>query len=125
MNRLLTRAFALTIFAMAIAQAHASERVDHFEGEPAATLDEALANLTEYNQRLAAVLESESLDAAALHEIHQLSYTLENALQRIDTELETLAETLEELHLASERADVEVTTRSARDYLETADKIAP
>jgi len=125
MNRLLTRVFALSIVAMTIAQAQAQERVDHFEGEPAATLDEAPASLTEYDRRRAAVLESESLDAAALDEIHQLSYRLENALQRIDTELEALAEMLEELHLAYERADVEVTNRSARDYLETERKVAP
>ena len=36
--------------------AHADERPDHFEGERAATLDEALAHLSTYNAQLQAIL---------------------------------------------------------------------
>jgi len=105
------------------AQAQDAGRIDHFDGEPAETLDEALANFTEYNRRLAAMLESESLDAGDLQQIHRLSYTLENALERIDVEIDALAATLEALHLASEQADFDATERSGRQYLETARKL--
>ena len=41
--------------------AHADERPDHFEGERAATLDEALAHLSTYNAQLQAILAKDEL----------------------------------------------------------------
>ena len=63
--------------------------------EPAETMEQALANFSEYNARLAALLEQDELTMADLAQIHQLTYTLENALERINDDLEDLAETLE------------------------------
>lgn len=101
------------------------ERVEHYEGLPAETLDGAVTNFSEYNARLAAVLEKPELTDEDLQTVHELTYTLENALQKINAELDTLAETLEALHLASETDDPEGTKTHGAAYLETARTIVP
>jgi hypothetical protein len=106
-----------------LAPAVASEdddRPDHYVGLAAESLDEALVNLAEYNARLTVVLAREVLDARDLNEIHQLTYTLENALVRLGAEVTQLAETLEEVHLASESLDAETVRDAGRRYLDAA-----
>lgn len=100
----------------------AQDRFDHYEGEPARSLEQALKNFAEYNAKLESVLQRE-LTPEDMAEIHQLTYTLENALERISIELEQLAETLEEVHLGSERLEYDGVREAARLYLETARKI--
>lgn len=107
---------------MGMHSAVAQERFEHYKGEPATTLEQALVNFAEYNEKLSLVLEGD-LEPADMAEIHQLTYTLENALDRITIELSQLAETLEEVHLGSERMEYERVRESARLYLETARKI--
>lgn len=95
----------------------------HFSGKEAATLKDAVRNLTEGNEQLAAYLEGESVEAADLGHIHELTYTLENAIAKIQEDLVTLATTLEEVHLASERGDADVVLESGRAYLSIADPL--
>lgn len=102
---------------------HADERPDHFKGEPAETLEQAVANLAEYNARLAAIIEKEALSDADHAEIHELTYTLENALGRIREELAVMAEDLEAVHLASEERADEVIAEKAPAYLSAARKL--
>ena len=78
-----------------------TSRVDHYEGQAAQPLDEALDHLAEYNERLAATIDNDELTPSELNEIHQLIYTLENALERVRVEV---AATLEEVPIASEQA---------------------
>lgn len=99
------------------------ERPEHFKGEPAETLEQALANFREYNDKLAEVLARDELTAKDLYEVHQLTYTLENALERIRDEYEGLAETLEEVHIASEHNDNETVKSRGQAYLDAADKL--
>ena len=91
--------------------------VDHFEGKASDTLPQAVANFSEYNDKLEAVLEGE-LTPEAMNEVHRLTYTLENAIARMSEELDSLAETLEEVHLASESADTETVSEQGPAYLE-------
>ncbi len=115
---------AITLFTLGSStSALASERPEHFEGKPAETLEQAVTNFSEANQELATLLAEEDLDARQLHEVHKLTYTLENALERIREDLEGLAETLEEVHLASETTDSETVKAKGREYLETARKL--
>ncbi|MEQ8484642.1 MAG: hypothetical protein RIB46_09785 [Pseudomonadales bacterium] len=93
-------------------------RVDHHAGEPAPTLTVALANLQDYNARLAAILAQDELTAADLAVVHELTYTLENALARIREDVALVAEHLEAVHLASERADVATVRDRGRSYLD-------
>lgn len=58
-------------------------------------------------------------------QIHELTYTLENALEKIDREMQTLTKTLEALHVASETADFGGTRSQGEAYLATARKLVP
>ncbi len=91
------------------------QRISHYSGEPADSMPQALANLAEYNARLQALLAEDEVD---LHTVHELTYTLENALQRLQADLTDAAEALEEVHLASEAADAEKVKARGEDYLE-------
>ena len=61
----------------------------------------------------------DELSAQELHEVHMITYTLENALQKIQADLEETAEVLEEVHLASESNKPEVVKEKGQVYLET------
>ncbi len=95
------------------------DRADHFKGKPATTLEEAFENLSSYNKKLEKLLQGE-LNPLAMAEIHQLTYTLENAVKRISSEVSELADTLEEVHLATERNDTDVAREKGKVYLELA-----
>jgi mannitol-1-phosphate/altronate dehydrogenase len=83
----LTFAGALAFLPLTLAQ----ERPDHFKGKPAPTLEAALANLTEYNAKLEALLKQANLGPKELFQVHQLSYTLEMALEKLGQEQARLA----------------------------------
>lgn len=101
-----------------------AERVVHFEGQAADTLEQAVQNFVEHNRKLEAALAEDELTLEAVAHIHELTYTLENALERMNQELTDLADTLEEVHLASEVNDVEKIREEGRKYLEVADQFA-
>ncbi len=88
----------------------------HFKGEPAHTLEQAMTNLATYNDRLAQVLAGD-LTPEALHQVHQLTYTLENALERLDDEIDDIAERLEAVHQASEHAAPDTVKEQGAQYL--------
>lgn len=98
-----------------IAQADAS-RPDHYHGKPAETLEQAVTNFRDANQDLARLLDGDlnNTDVAAIHET---TYTLENALAKLQQELAQLAETLEAVHIASEQVDRETLKTQGADYL--------
>lgn len=105
---------ALVFTTLAIAS---DEQVQHFEGKPAKTLKQAVSNFSEYNNKLEQVLSGE-LTPEAMHEVHQLTYTLENAMGKLDRELEDMAERLETVHKASEQADPDTVKAQGAVYLE-------
>lgn len=76
---LITSLFALSLSAMI----QAEERPDHFKGKPSETLEQAVANFSEYNGKLADLLAKDALSPQDLHQVHELTYTLENALEKI------------------------------------------
>ena len=127
-SRRLALAAALTVplaLGAGPALAHGDERVDHYEAREAATLQEAVANFSEYNTKLAEVLARSELGASDFEEVHELTYTLENALAKIRDDLSGLADTLEALHLASEDHTLEETLAYGEAYLETAQTLVP
>lgn len=95
------------------------DRPDHFKGLAAPDLQTAVANFSEYNKLLEQELSGE-LTNANLEKIHQLTYTLEVALEKIEDELDDLADVLEEVHLASETYNREAVQKVAPVYLEKA-----
>ncbi|SHE89216.1 hypothetical protein SAMN02745148_01347 [Modicisalibacter ilicicola DSM 19980] len=92
------------------------ERPEHFAGESAETLEQAVTNFSEYNQRLEELLNQE-LTPERMAKIHELSYTLENALAKIDEEVDLMSVLLEDMHLASESADPRTTKNAGKAYL--------
>src|SRR5690606_34715424 len=114
---------AALIVALAATPVFADDkRPDHFKGEPSETLEQALENLSVYNKKLAAVMSGE-LTPQKMAEIHQLTYTLEVALQKLEDEVDDLQDVLEEVHKASEHMDFEKVTSNGKKYLETSGKI--
>jgi hypothetical protein len=107
------------------ASVHASDdkRPDHFKGQASETLEQALINLTEYNAKLAAILAKQQLEPIDMAEIHQLTYTLEVALEKLDDEIDTLKDVLEAVHKGSEMMEFEQVRDNGQRYLSTSQKI--
>lgn len=116
---LITSLLALSLSTMA----QAEERPDHFKGKPSETLEQAVVNFSEYNGKLADLLAKDALSPHDLHQVHELTYTLENALEKINAELTELANTLEAVHVASENGDTKTTKEQGARYLDTARKV--
>lgn len=98
----------------------AEEGVTHYEALPSETLAEALDNFVTYNRKMEEVLAREPLTVDDMEEVHELTYTIEVALARINEELGDLPVVLEEVHLASEGDRPERLRGAAGVYLEQA-----
>lgn len=101
----------------------ADERPDHFKGLVPESPTEAVQNFSRFNRKLEDILARASLSVSDLSEIHEITYTLENALAVIKEETANLANLLETVHLASENGGVDEVTRAGREYLDGARRI--
>jgi hypothetical protein len=101
----------------------AGEKSGHFKGKPAETLEQAVSNFSEYNQKLSSILNQDNLSPQDMQQVHELTYTLENALGKINATMTELAETLEAVHVSSETGDTEGTKTEGLRYLDTANQI--
>jgi hypothetical protein len=107
-------ALAVTGFTLASAQA---TDVKHFKGEKPETLAEAFTIIEKYNAQLEGRIQYE-LTPYTMAEIHQMSYSLENALQFIEEHLNKTQENLEKVHIASETNDPETVQEKGKEYLQ-------
>ncbi|WP_199532711.1 DUF6746 family protein [Thiopseudomonas alkaliphila] len=123
MKKMLNTAVLAAGLMMGAGAVVADDRVDHFKGEPSPTLEAAVKNFSEYNNRLEAIVKKGEYTDEDLVQIHQLTYTLEVALEKMEEELDDLADVLEEVHVASETFDREKLKKNAPLYLETSRKI--
>ena len=119
MNYLAAAALSFGVATMAKAEA-----VEHFEGKNAESLEEAVTNFKRYNQRLESLLKKDSMSADDVTKVHELTYTLENALAKINDGLGKLAVTLEEVHLASEKYDADAVRDHGDAYMEVINTIS-
>ena len=119
MNYLAAAALSFGVATMAKA-----ETVEHFEGKNAESLEEAVTNFKLYNQRLESLLKKDSMSADDVTKVHELTYTLENALAKINDELGKLTVTLEEVHLASEKYDADAVRDHGDAYMEVINTIS-
>lgn len=99
------------------------QRQSHFKGKQSTTLEQAVANFREHNARLAKLLAKDKLSPQDALEVHELTYTLENALQKINTDLAELANVLEEVHVASEKVDTATIKQRGKVYLDISQKV--
>lgn len=111
---------AMVAFPVTMSTVVADDVPGHYEGLPAETLPQAKTNFSEYSAKLADIIKQDTLTAEDLHEVHRLTYTLENALGKIASEVSELAETLEAVHLASESGDADTVKSRGQTYLEIA-----
>lgn len=108
----------IVVTALLFTSGLAASDVDHYSGKEAKNLEQAVTNLREYNQRLADLLAKDELSNDDLAKVHRLSYTLENALARIDEDLDTMAADLEAVHLASERGETDTVRERGGPFVE-------
>jgi hypothetical protein len=95
----------------------AEEKYNHFPSLTAPDLITALCNVQDYNKKLKAIANKETLVATDLVKIHELTYTLENAIARLQEDLVVIAANLEEVHKASERLDSVAIATFSQKYL--------
>lgn len=100
-----------------------ADRPEHYQGKESATTEQALQNLSEYNAKLENILDQDELSAADLNEVHNLTYTLENALERLQIDLKDTADVLEEVHVASETNEAATVKKRGVDYLQATRKL--
>ncbi len=110
---------ALALAATIASSTFANDGAAPVHGVPSRTLTEAVANFSEYNQRLEKALAQEPT-AERLQEIHELTYTLQNALEKINEDMDGLTDTLEEIHSSSEARQADEVREHATEYLKTA-----
>lgn len=111
---------AASIALGAVLPACAEEGVSHYDYEDSETLEQAVENFVIYNRKLAEVMARSPLTGDDMEEVHELTYTLEVALARINEELGALPVVLERVHIASEGDNPHALTGVAEVYLESA-----
>lgn len=98
----------------------ADEKPGHFKGKPSETLEQAVSNFSEYNHKLETFLKKDTLSPQEMQQVHELTYTLENAIEQMNISLAQLAMTLEAVHVGSETGDVESVKTQGLHYLDIA-----
>lgn len=89
------------------------------ETPPPANLAEAVKQFSEYNTRLDQAL-AQGRTPENMAQIHELTYTLKTALEKIVEEMDGLNDTLEEIQFASEAESADDVSTYGADYLNTA-----
>lgn len=75
-----------------------------------------------YNNKLEVLLSGE-LSLTDMAQIHQITYTLENALEKLENSIDDIEDTLEKVHKGSERADSATVKSAGKQYLIDSRKI--
>lgn len=117
-----TSLLSILTLSLSISAGANAEQPEHFQGKTFTELSQALAVFNEFNDRFEAKLNGE-LNALALHEIHELTYTMENALAYITSSMYTVAEDLEAVHQATEYANTDQVLKSGAKYLKASRQI--
>ncbi len=115
MKKTITIAIASLLFTLPNAQA--DETYSHFPSLASEDTSEALCNLAKFNEKLQTIVKKETLTPEDMVKVHELTYTLENAVIRLQKDLDTIAIDLERAHLASEHLKWEKVKQSGEKYL--------
>jgi len=100
------------------------ERAEHYEGKEIENRSQAVETLKAVNGKLQTWLSGE-LTSQRMTKIHQISYTMENALPYLNGDTETASEHLEGMHLASERMEAGAVKTHGDAYLHTVRELLP
>lgn len=100
-----------------VSTVQADDDYKHFPSLDAPNTQVALCNLAAFNEKLAAIANKKELTPEDMVKVHELTYTLENAVMRLQKDLETIAVDLEKVHKASERLDDQTIKNDGAKYL--------
>jgi hypothetical protein len=93
-----------------------NKKYSHFPAKKSPDAETALCNIVNYNKVLTQLTQKEELSVEDMVKIHELTYTLENALGKLSEDLAKAAVDLEEVHLASEKLDTDTIKKHANIY---------
>jgi hypothetical protein len=102
--------------------AAAAPRVDHYQARQADDIAQTIANLREANQQLEAILAGE-VGEYDMHDVHSLSYTIEDSLARLSEHLLEMKDIAGDMHFASEGLKRDDVIEHAKAYLSGVRKI--
>jgi formate-dependent nitrite reductase cytochrome c552 subunit len=102
---------------------NAEEKYSHFPSLQSADIHTAMCNIKNYNTKLAAITSKAELTTEDMVKVHELTYTLENAVNFLKVSLEQVSADLEDVHKASERLDQKIIKNSGKKYLDPTNKI--
>ena len=114
MKKLITFAFVCTMFSSLVG----ATEVNHFKGAASPDLKSALCNLQNFDKKMAKLVGKKKMEMEDLAEIHELTYTLEVAVQKVQSELNVVAEELEKAHKGSEVLAEAKVKKAAQEYLD-------
>lgn len=108
---------ASSLMALIISSNVFATEINHFKGTPSPDLKSALCNLQTFDKALLKATTGEKLTPEQMAKVHELTYTLEVAVQRVQSELVIVAEELENAHKGSEVMDNKKVKSGAKAYL--------
>ncbi|KMT63967.1 DUF6746 family protein [Catenovulum maritimum] len=94
-----------------------ASEVAHFKAKPVTDLSSALCNLKQYDQQLRRLTSKTKMTFSDSAQVHELTYTLEVALQKVKDEVSRAAAELEKSHKASEVANFSLVKQASAEYL--------
>ncbi|WP_104018271.1 DUF6746 family protein [Roseovarius nitratireducens] len=109
---------ATLVLGHGVLPATAAEEVEHYAAASSETLAEAIENLAAYNAKVEAVMARDDLGVQDMEEVHEYTYTMEQAVARIASEVEKIAVVLERVHLSSEGDNPHALRGATEVYLE-------
>ena len=104
---------SLAVFFMIISLANADEhdRIHHYKGHNVSTISQAILLLQNETSKIATILDKKNLSGQDLESIHEISYSLENAVNFLNEKkmseniIDPLDEAIQAIHYASENHD--------------------
>ncbi|MEM6603887.1 MAG: DUF6746 family protein [Pseudomonadota bacterium] len=113
---------ALLMFVF-VSLAHSSETINHYEADAVNSQEDALKALDKNSEIISAILQKDNLDAAHLEDIHRVSYTLENAIDKLisekaapETVLNPVEKAIQNIHDSSEDHEEQAVRQHFQDF---------
>ncbi|WP_104203287.1 DUF6746 family protein [Billgrantia saliphila] len=99
-------------------EAELKQELEQTQGQTVETLKDAVDALELRNDLLDVLMKKEELTEGDIAIIQQLTETIENALAKIDEELDNMSDQVQEVKAGAESGDAESIRENGRGYLE-------
>lgn len=100
-------------------RAHSEDKYAHFPAVASQDLPTALCNINTYNEKLSELINKPILSAQDMVKVHELTYTLENAINFLKASLEQTSVDLEKVHKASEVLNQSIVKDTGKQYVKS------